>query len=432
MRNNHKIIAENLRLPFKIKKAALALGTQAKNTLCFAEGDTAYISRAHPDLSTPEDLSNFEKDVRFFLKRNPRIIACDLHPDYASTKYARQLRATNDPSISLGAGERRTTPRFHSGQANDPSTWFDSAHHRSLGVNVRRPIQHHHAHIASCMAENGLINQRVIGVAFDGTGLGSDNTLWGAEFLICDYNTFQRSAHLRDIPLLGGEAAVREPWRVAAAWLYTAYPREFARLGIGFIRGLDKNKWGVLKKMYATGFNSVSTSSMGRLFDAAASIILEDHEAGGEAELAIKLEKMAQTSAPKQKPYHFKIFKKDGIYIIDPITLFKEIVVDIKNHRPKEAMAYSFHLGVAVMLKNTCLVLRRKHKISRVALSGGVFQNSLLLRLGSALLYKEGFEVFTHKKISCNDSGVSLGQAVIAAQLYFRGLETAPLRARMS
>jgi len=390
MRNNYKIIVENLRLPFKIKKAVLALGAQAKNTLCFAEGDTAYISRAHPDLSTPEDLSNFEKDVRFFLKRNPRIIACDLHPEYASTKYAYQLRTTDD--------ELRTT--------DDPSI--------SLGVNGLRTVQHHHAHIASCMADNGLKNQRVIGVAFDGTGLNTDNTLARAEFMICDYNTFQRSAHLRDIPLLGGEAAVREPWRMAAAWLYTAYPREFSRLGIGFIRGLNKNKWSVLKKMYVSGFNSVPASSMGRLFDAAASIILEDHQVHSEAELAIKFERMAQTSTPEQKPYHFKMFKKDGTCIIDPVPVFKEIVIDIKNHRPKEAMAYSFHLGIAVMLEITCLVLRRKHKINRVILSGGVFQNSLLLRLGSALLYKEGFEVFTHKKISCNDSGVSLGQVVIA------------------
>ena len=382
MRKNRKIITQKIRLPFKIKKAVLALGAQAKNTLCFAEGDTAYISRLHQDLSSPKDLSDFENDVEQFLKKKPAYIACDLHPDYASTKYARQLRDTHDA--------RRTT--------ND-------------GI---RTIQHHHAHIASCMADNGLKNQRVIGVAFDGTGLGSDNTLWGAEFLICDYKKFQRSAHLKIIPLLGGEAAVREPWRMAAAWLYAAYPREFARLGIGFIRGMDKSKWGVLRKMYTSGFNSLPASSMGRLFDAAASIILEDHHAHSEAALAIKLEIAARAAAPKQKFYHFKIIKKNGGYIIDPVGVFKEIVADIKNHRPKEAMAYSFHLGIAVMLKNTCLVLRRKHKISRVALSGGVFQNSLLLRLGSALLYKEGFEVLTHKKLSCNDSGVSLGQAVIA------------------
>ena len=190
------------------------MGGQAKNTLCFAESNTAYISRLHQDLSDPKDLSDFENDTKQFLKKKPASIACDLHPDYASTKYARQLSITND-EIST--------------------------------------IQHHHAHIASCMAENGLRNQRVIGVAFDGTGLGSDNTLWGAEFLICDYNAFQRSAHLRAVPLLGGEAAVREPWRMAAVWLDTAYPREFARLGIGFIRGMDKNKWGVLRKMCALG-----------------------------------------------------------------------------------------------------------------------------------------------------------------------------------
>jgi len=368
------------------------LGAQTKNTVCFACGSTAYLSPIHADLSDPDDLLDFEKDVRYFLKKKPAIIACDLHPEYQSTKYASKLQA---PSSKL------------------------------------RVIQHHHAHIASCMCENGLKNERVIGVAFDGTGLGSDNTLWGAEFLVCDYKDFKRSAHLVNIPLLGGEAAIREPWRVAAAWLYKAFGEKFLRLNIGFTRDIHKKKWAVLKKMYDAGLNSPPASSMGRFWDAAASIILEDHEVWAEAALAIKLEKIAGSTAVAGRPYHFNILKQESGYIIDPLPLFREMVEDIKKREPRGKIAYRFHLGAAQMLRKVCLIFRQQHKINRVALSGGVFQNNLLLRLSSALLYKEGFQVFTHKKLSCNDSGVSLGQAVIAGSAPGHiGLAGVPLWAR--
>ncbi|MBM3246784.1 MAG: carbamoyltransferase HypF, partial [Candidatus Omnitrophica bacterium] len=144
MRQNNQVSYQQIQLPFKIKKAVLALGSQTKNTLCFAKGNSACLSRLRPDLDNPRDFSEFEREVKYFLKKNPRIIAYDLHPEYQSTKYIQSL-----------------SPRHHV---------------------TTSPIQHHHAHIASCMAENGLVNQKVIGAAFDGTGLGSDNRLWGAEF----------------------------------------------------------------------------------------------------------------------------------------------------------------------------------------------------------------------------------------------------------
>ncbi|MDP2918545.1 MAG: carbamoyltransferase HypF, partial [bacterium] len=235
--------AKKIKVPFKVKRTILGSGSQAKNTVCLLRGGFAYLSPVHQDLSNPDDFFSFEKDIKYFLKKKPKIIACDLHPEYQSTKYVQNSRLTT----------------------------YDL-----------QLIQHHHAHIVACMAENGSKGKKVIGVAFDGTGLGADNKLWGAEFLICDYKNFQRAAHLKEIPLLGGERAILEPWRLLAAWTG---------------RGIDKKKWQVLKKMYSVNFNSPLSSSMGRLFDAVASLILGKTKANFEAELAIELERLAHRSS---------------------------------------------------------------------------------------------------------------------------------------
>jgi len=348
-----------IKLPFKLRKAVLALGPQSKNTVCFAIGNKAWVSPVHNDLNEPQGLSDFERDVKYFLRSQPKIIAYDFHPEYQSSRLA----------LSLSA-------KYH-----------------------LTPVQHHHAHIASCMAENGLKNQKVIGVAFDGTGLGADNTIWGAEFLLCDYNKFLRRAHLKEIPLVGGEKAILEPIRLACAWL-------------NFDQSLDKKQ--MLKKIYLSGINSPLASSMGRLFDAAASLILRKKKAGFEAELAIELEKLAAKNNLKTLNYKFKVTKfRDG-YILDPSNIFKQIIKDLKAKKPLGNIAASFHQSVADAIVNTCLILRKESRINKVALSGGVFQNKLLLKMSLDLLYKEGFKVFTHKHLSCNDSSISLGQAVVA------------------
>ncbi len=363
---------DKIKLPFKIKSPVLALGPQAKSRVCFAKGGLAYLSPLYPDLSNLKDFLGFQSSVKYFLKKSPKIIACDLHPEYESTKYARQL---------------------------------------SLPVC---PIQHHHAHIASCMAENNLGNEKVIGVAFDGTGLGSDSNLWGGEFLVCDYKDFQRLAHLKEVPLLGGEKAILEPARVTAAWLYSLYKDKFMDLKLDWAEKIDRRSWPVLKNMYLTGFNSPLASSMGRLFDAAASLILAKAKARFEAELAIELEKTARHYASSANAYKFGIKKYKDNYIIDPAPVFKEIVLDLQTGQRKEKIAYRFHLTVAQMITKTSLILRRKTRINKIVLSGGVFQNSLLLCLSLDLLYKEGFKVYKHKILPSNDSCISLGQAVIA------------------
>jgi hydrogenase maturation protein HypF len=367
--------AKKIKLNFKISKSVLALGTQTKNTVCFLKKNYAVLSAKPRDLNNPKACLEFEKEAKKFLKSKPSIIAFDLHPDYQSTKFAQRF----------------------------PAAKF-----------TLKPIQHHHAHIASCMAENNLNNQKVIGVAFDGTGLGSDNKLWGAEFLICDYQGFKRAAHLQEIPLLAGEQAILEPWRVAAAWLYTIYKDNFLKLKIGFIAKVNKKKWNILKNMYELKFNSPYASSIGRLFDAASSLILEKDKANYEAELAIQLERLATKSLFRDESYRVELRKVHGVYIIDPAKMFKAIVVDLKDKRPKAEIAYKFHFTIAKIIQDVCLKLKKDTGIQRIALSGGVFQNKLLLKLALRLLYKERFKIFIHQNIPANDAGISLGQAVIA------------------
>lgn len=354
----------------------MALGSQTKNTVCFLKNNSAFMGPLHKDLTQLDDFINFKKDVKKFLKGKPRIIAYDLHPEYQSNKYAAVIAT---PYLKL------------------------------------EPVQHHHAHIASCMAEHGLKNQQVIGVAFDGTGLGEDNQIWGAEFLICDYKGFKRAAYLEKIPLIGQEAAITEPWRLTAAWLCRIYKDKFLSLNIDFTKGIDKKKWAVLKKMDSVHFNSPFVSSMGRLFDAAASLIMAKYKAGYEAELAVSLEKLATGYKREGKAYKFVIKKIKGIYIIDPSFIFKGIISDIKKQVTKQEIAYRFHMAVAKIINEICLKLKKEAKIKKVVLSGGVFQNKLLLKMTLDLLYKYNFEVIIHKNLPANDANISLGQAVIAS-----------------
>lgn len=367
MRANYRFSCQKIQLPFKIKKSVLALGGQSRNTLCFAQGGRAYLSPLHADLNLLEDFAQFEKDAAYFLQKHPQIIASDLHPEYQSTKYASGLSAK----------------RY-----------------------VLRAIGHHHAHIAACMVDNGLTNQKVIGVAFDGTGLGSDAALWGAEFLLCDYRHYARRGHLKEVPLLGGEQAIRQPWRVCAAYL--------AQSGVGFPEWIDLKKWRLLSAAHLAGVNAPLASSMGRLFDAAASLILAKTKAAYEAALPIALEKLACGYRGKAAGYRFKIVKAKEGYIIDPAGIWREICAELRGKEKKEKIAYRFHLTVAQMAAKTCSLLRRESAINKVVLAGGVFQNRLLLRLALDLLYKQGFKPFAHRQLPSGDAALSVGQAVIA------------------
>ncbi|HTZ11935.1 MAG TPA: hypothetical protein VMD04_06160 [Candidatus Margulisiibacteriota bacterium] len=378
MKNSYHSLAfpiHKISLPEKFNRVILGLGSHSKNTLCLAKGRFAYLSEPLSDLGVLRDLLCFEKRVFAMRKIKPKIIAFDLHPGYQSTKFARKIQAEGYRMV---------------------------------------PVQHHHAHIASCMADNGLKNQKVIGVAFDGTGLGVDNQLWGGDFLLCDYRSFSRKAHLKEIALVGGERAILEPGRLALSWLSSIYKENLPDLKIAFIKYAKNKKWRVLERMRSLNINSPLSSSMGRLFDAAASLILAKYKAGIEAELAIKLEQAAKRCKLPLKAYKFNIYEERGAYLIDPAPLFKGLVRDLQDKVTRESMAYKFHLTVAKIILEACRILRKEHRIKKVVLSGGVFQNNLLLSLCSGLLYKEGFQVLSHKKLSPNDSGISLGQVMIA------------------
>lgn len=359
-----------VKLPFNVPPL-LAIGGELKNTFCVARDRYAFLSHHIGDMENLETLKSFEDGVTHFqnlFRITPELIAHDLHPDYFSTRYALRIP--------------------HSA--------------------IRIPVQHHHAHIASCMAENNHKGDRsVIGVAFDGTGYGSDGAIWGGEFLIADYKSFDRAAHLAYIHLPGGDAATRKPARVAFSHLLAA--NVSLDLDLPSVAALSPTEQNIIIKQIANGINSPLTSSMGRLFDAVASIIGVRQEVNYEGQAAIELE--AITDSGEKGVYDFEV-EQD---VILPNAVIRSVVNDFRARVPSPIISARFHNGVAKMIRDVCLRLRERHKIDQVALSGGVFQNITLLRKTLKLLRGAGFEVLTHHLVPPNDGGIALGQAVIAS-----------------
>jgi hydrogenase maturation protein HypF len=359
-----------VKLPFNAPPL-LAVGGELKNTFCVARDHYAFMSHHIGDMENLETLKSFEDGVTHFqnlFRIHPELIAHDLHPDYLSTRYASRI-----------------------------------TRHASL-----IPIQHHHAHTASCMAENNHKgDRRVIGVTFDGTGFGSDGSIWGGEFLIADYKSFDRAAHLAYIPLPGGDAATRKVARVAFAQLLAA--NVSLDLDLPSVAALSTAEQNIIAKQIANRLNAPLTSSMGRLFDAVASIIGVRQEVNYEGQAAIELEALAD--ADEKGVYHFAI-EQDNIL---PNAVIQSVVNDFRARVPTPIIAARFHNGVAAMTGDVCLRLRQRYAINQVALSGGVFQNVTLLGKTLKLLRGAGFEVLTHHLVPPNDGGVALGQAVIAS-----------------
>ncbi|MCK4308208.1 carbamoyltransferase HypF, partial [candidate division WOR-3 bacterium] len=366
--------------------AVLATGADLKNTFCLARGNQFIVSQHIGDMENFETFSAFENSIEHFeklFKIIPTVVACDLHPEYLTTKYAKKLSALSPQISDIG-------------------------------------IQHHHAHIASCMADNDLENRKVIGVAFDGTGYGSDGTIWSAEFLVSDYTEFERAAHLKHIRLPGGDAAIREPWRIAVSLLYEAYGENFCGLELDFTKHLNKEKWLVLKGMLDKEINCPPASSMGRLFDGISALIGLKKEITYEGEAAIELEmaiEPVQNSESRVQSYKYGIEKIGHTYIIDFIPIVKGVVEDLQTDIPVSVISEKFHNTIAEMTVETCVKIRSDahNKLNEVALSGGVFQNMFLLDKTYKNLIKDGFKVYIHRHVPPNDGGISLGQAVIAS-----------------
>jgi hydrogenase maturation protein HypF len=355
--------------------SVLAVGGELKNTICLTKGKHAFLSQHVGDLENVESYSFFHEVVRHLeriLEIRPEIVAYDLHPDYFSTKWALQ---------QSGA--------------------------KLVGV------QHHHAHIASCMAENHL-EGRVIGFALDGTGYGTDGNIWGGELLITGYEGFERAAHFEYVPLPGGEAAIREPWRMAVSYLAQQFGREFLKLDIPFVRQLNRPKVDVLLRMMEQGVNSPLTSSCGRLFDAVAALVGIRQQVNYEAQAAIELE-MTISESEDETGYPLELLPDGDSWTIGTRPLFEALLEDLGRDLPVAAISRRFHNGLVEEFVQLARLLRKKTALNRVCLSGGTFHNIYLSQRLEARLSEAGFDVFIQKEVPSGDGGLSLGQALVAA-----------------
>ncbi len=349
----------------------LACGPELKNTFCLTRGQYAIMSQHIGDLENYETLCFFEEtlaNLKKLFRIEPRVIAYDLHPSYLSTQYALEQHGL-----------------------------------QKIGV------QHHHAHIASCMAENGL-SEKVIGVALDGTGFGTDGKIWGGEFLVADFEQFERRAQLRYVPLAGGDAAIRQPWRSALSYLRETYGNELPD-DLPLWKEVPERDRKLVGKMLEQGINTVATSSCGRLFDAVASILGLRHEINFEGQAAIELEMAVHDGTEGVYPFQIEYSIP---WQIDVRPMIESIVKERQEGEVIGAIAARFHSTLAEIIAEVCGELRERERLNKVCLSGGAFQNMLLLQRAISALGECGFEVYLHARVPPNDGGVSLGQAVIA------------------
>lgn len=363
-------------LPFEVGQV-FAVGPLLKNTFTLTREQYAFVSQHIGDLENLETLEHYEAALATYLRLfriEPERVVCDLHPDYLSTRFAEQF-----------ARERR------------------------LPAPAR--VQHHRAHIAACLADNGWPREggAVIGVALDGTGYGDDETIWGGEWFVGDYGGFERVAHLEPLPLPGGDAATRHPWRIAVAYLHALLaPQDFPETLC--FADFCPGEAGLIRQQIEKGLNVPLTSSMGRLFDAVSALLGVCSEISYEAQAAIELEQIAH-GAREWRPYPFAV--EGGVVRLAP--LFYALLEDLARGTAISAIAARFHATVAHMVGEVCLRLRAATGLTTVALSGGVFQNALLLELTLPVLTEAGFEVLLHQQVPCNDGGVSLGQSVMGS-----------------
>jgi hydrogenase maturation protein HypF len=366
---------EPVRAPFELPPL-LAVGPELKNTVCLTRGSELFLSHHVGDLKNEATRRSFEHAIEHMsklLEVTPEAIAHDLHPGYLSTRYA--LEQERLPTVA---------------------------------------VQHHHAHMAACMCEHGL-NEPVVGVVFDGTGYGTDGNVWGGEFLVGDYAGFERAAHLAYFRLPGGDRAVEEPWRAAWSLLWEAYGESFAELDVPVVSGRGVEERRVLARMLRTGLRSPLSSSVGRLFDGVAALLGVRESCRYEAQAAIELEQLV-TPGSTGRPLPWELSVAEGWpWRIDPAPAVRELVQEVRRRGATAAeLSGRFHSTVVDIVAGTCEAIRARTGIERVVLSGGVFQNELLLRGCHGVLERAGFQVYSHRLVPANDGGVALGQAAVA------------------
>ncbi|MFZ0132306.1 MAG: carbamoyltransferase HypF [Desulfobacterales bacterium] len=356
--------------------AVLACGAELKNTICLTRGDQAFVSQHIGDLENAASEEFFRFTIghmRRILEIEPEILAYDLHPDYLSTRWALEQE------------------------------------------RVRKvPVQHHHAHIVSAMAEN-RIDGPVIGLAFDGTGYGSDGAVWGGEVLVADERKFDRAAHLAYVPLPGSTAAIRQPWRMGLSYLHAAFGKEVENLTLPFLAGIDGARAATIGAMIQKRINSPPTSSLGRLFDGVAAIIGLRSEVAFEGQAAMELEMMAAAVADQPYDFSWRPGAVGAPLQIESAPIIRGVVEDLQRGTAVAVISARFHFTLMRLFTELCDQLRRETGLVRVVLSGGVFQNAVLLNGLIRNLEDRNLKVYTHKQVPTNDGGLSLGQAVIAA-----------------
>jgi hydrogenase maturation protein HypF len=396
-----------VKLPFLVEPT-LAVGGELKNTFCLTHGDYAFMSQHIGDMENYETLQAFEQAVAHFcslFRVQPRIVAHDMHPDYLSTKWAR-------------------------GQISNLKYQTSNFKFQISNFNLV-PVQHHHAHIAACMAEHGLRgDEPVIGVSFDGTGYGPDPTtpggaaIWGGEVLVADYASYRRVAHLAYLPLPGGDTAIRKPYRTALAHLWAAGVEWDPALAP--VAACDEVERGVIRHQLETGFNAVPTSSVGRLFDAVAAIAGVRQTVTYEAQAAMEFENLAADDVTDSSHFEIEPIGRGEVYLaptmpyftFQPAPVIRTVVADVRAGVPTPIISARFHNAVARLIRDVCVLVREREGLARVALSGGVFQNVTLLAKAERLLADASFEVLTHRLVPPNDGGIALGQAVVANVKY--------------
>ncbi|MFO7655493.1 MAG: carbamoyltransferase HypF [Bacteroidales bacterium] len=347
----------------------LAAGAELVNCFCIGKGQQAILSQHIGDLKNIETYAFYTETIEKFKKMfrfRPELLVHDLHPDYLSTKYA-------------------------------------------LGQDTKKiAVQHHHAHIASCMAEHNL-DEKVIGVSFDGTGLGTDGNIWGSEFLICDLKDFERYQHFEYIPLPGGDKAVEEPWRTAVSYLYQIFGPHIKLLDLPFLNNIEEKKLDLIIESIDKKINNPLSSGAGRLFDAVAALLNVCPVASYHAEAPMRLEALTVGSVSSR----YEIAVSETISFAE---MFQQVIEDIKKKNPVEIIATKFHNTVIYTILKIAMKIRRENALNKVVLCGGTFQNKYISERIEALLEKNNFEVFSHQNVPCNDAGIALGQLMIASK----------------
>lgn len=365
--------------PIKLKrdgKSILACGADLKNTFCLTKGDSAILSQHIGDMENFETVRSFEQGVELLkqlFQVEPEFVIHDLHPDYLSTRYA-------------------------------------------IGLDIPKiGVQHHFAHALSCMAEYGSEGPG-LAVVMDGTGYGEDGTVWGGEFLEVTLSGYRRLGHLRYIPLPGGDMAVREPWRMAAAYLERIYG-DLEESQTPLIKGFDLERWSQIRLAMRAQINSPPCSSMGRLFDAVSALVGVRETVNYEGQAAIELEQMVEQG--EMDEYPFEILEDNKTLIINPDPVIEAIVEDIRKKESPFVVSARFHNSMARVISRMAQSMREETGISDIFLTGGVFQNHVLLGRAWDILEEDGFMVHTHQRVPPNDGGISLGQAFYG--LYYQG-----------